>query len=161
MSEQMSLLPSMSSSEDSPAPTYPWPAVVKAWLEKRPDSSSSSYASLLRSLPVGWSSKTSMASCRLTEDGTWEPSSERWGDAGFGGPTVAVTLNGGDHPSDGAASFLSDILEPHVHQRFFLSPKACRGLILRAARRGKALPELLESVLRKVAEEETQEDESA
>jgi hypothetical protein len=44
---------------------------------------------------------------------------------------------------------LSDILEiGDVPQRFFLSPRACAGILRRAEKRGKALPpELLKALL--------------
>jgi hypothetical protein len=48
---------------------------------------------------------------------------------------------------------LSDILEAtgSVPQRFFLSPKACAGILRRAAKRGKKLPEALEAALQAAA----------
>jgi hypothetical protein len=52
--------------------------------------------------------------------------------------------------SDGSVSSLSDILEETqlVPQRFFLSPRACEGILRRAERRGKELPPMLEQALR-------------
>lgn len=57
--------------------------------------------------------------------------------------------------SAAAVSFLSDILEkgPHL-SRYCLSPKACRGILNRAERRGKPLPPKLEEAIRKSAEQE-------
>jgi hypothetical protein len=48
---------------------------------------------------------------------------------------------------------LSDVLEAtgSVPQKFFLSRKACEGILRRAERRGKALPPALEAALRSVA----------
>ena len=92
-----------------------------------------------------------------TEDGTWEPSSGSWGSAGIGGPTGCLTLSTSDHPSEGSVCSLSDILEAHVPPKFFLSPKACHGILRRAARRGKALPDELRMALEVVAEEWSQE----
>jgi hypothetical protein len=45
---------------------------------------------------------------------------------------------------------LSDVLEEtsRVPQRFFLSQKACAGILRRAERRGKALPPMLLAALR-------------
>jgi hypothetical protein len=44
-------------------------------------------------------------------------------------------------PNDDAVSSLSDILETgDVPQRYFLSPKACSGILRRAEKRGKELP---------------------
>jgi hypothetical protein len=47
---------------------------------------------------------------------------------------------------------LSDILETGtVPQRFFLSDTACRGILRRADKRGKELPESLRLALQQVA----------
>ena len=63
---------------------------------------------------------------------------------------------GGSVPSlnDAGVSFLSDTLETCVPARFCLSPKACAGIIRRAERRGKPLPEPLGEVLHLVAARE-------
>jgi hypothetical protein len=52
--------------------------------------------------------------------------------------------------SDGGVSSLSDILEETgaVPQRFFLSPRACEGILRRAGKRGKALPAALGQALK-------------
>jgi hypothetical protein len=39
--------------------------------------------------------------------------------------------------------------------RFFLSPKACAGILRRAERRGKQLPPMLEQALRQAAQSES------
>lgn len=46
---------------------------------------------------------------------------------------------------------LSQILESETSERFYLSPKACAGILRRAASRGKELPEPLARALRVVA----------
>lgn len=59
---------------------------------------------------------------------------------------------------------LSDVLETeNIPQKFFLSPKACAGILRRAESRGKKLPEQLESALRAVikAGESSTQPESA
>lgn len=158
MSEQTSLFGSISSAGGSHAKTSQWLEAVRDWLATDPDSSTSSCALLMRSLPAGWSSKMSMAFAHRTEDGIWEPYSQRWESAGIGGPTVCLTLSSSAHPSDGAASSLSDILEPHVPPKFFLSLKACHGILRRAARRGKALPPELKAALEAVVATATEEE---
>jgi hypothetical protein len=55
----------------------------------------------------------------------------------------AWTLNTLEWPSDGAACSLSSVLEPQVSERFNLSSKAAAGILRRAERRGKALPDAL------------------
>ena len=107
----------------------------------------------LRSLNVtgldGLSGKMSPAFCHRTEDGILEPSSGRWETWGMGSHTECWTLNGSESPNDAAVSSLSDILETgELPQRFFLSEKACAGILRRAERRGKTLPEALATALR-------------
>ena len=73
----------------------------------------------------------------------------------MGGPTESWTLNGSEWPSAAVVCSLSDILETgSVPQRFFLSKKACAGIIRRAEKRGKALPLALEAALTAVASPE-------
>lgn len=53
----------------------------------------------------------------------------------------------GESPKDGVESYLSQILEDTPHPKYFLSAKACLGILDRAARRGKDLPEALKAAL--------------
>ncbi|MCH5186811.1 MAG: hypothetical protein J1F63_00305 [Oscillospiraceae bacterium] len=57
------------------------------------------------------------------------------------------TLNIGESPSVARESTLSEVLEAEVPKKYYLSPKACQGIIRRAERRGKALPPLLMEAL--------------
>mgnify|MGYP006993875243 CR=1 FL=1 len=50
------------------------------------------------------------------------------------------TLNFGESPSGDAASTLSQILQAGVPEGYYLSPKACQGILRRASVRGKELP---------------------
>jgi hypothetical protein len=61
---------------------------------------------------------------------------------------VYVTLSSLGFRSAVAAS-LSSVLEPAdaIHPKYFLSPKACAGILKRAARRAVALPALLADAL--------------
>ena len=58
------------------------------------------------------------------------------------------TLNTSECPSDVVESFLWQILQAIVPSRYYLSQKACRGILRRSEERGKPLPEDLERVLR-------------
>jgi hypothetical protein len=70
----------------------------------------------------------------------------------MGSPTEFWTLSISEYPSDGAASSLSDILETgELPQRYYLTPRACQGILRRAEKRGKELPEALRSALLGVA----------
>ena len=58
----------------------------------------------------------------------------------------------GRSPSDGAVCSLSSILERgQIDPRYFLSQKACAGILRRAEKRGKALPQQLHQALQTVA----------
>ncbi len=108
----------------------------------------SSYALLKKHAPDGWFGKMSLAYCQLTEEGHLEPFSQGWQNAGMGSPTAFLTLNISECHSDAGVCSLSDILETgDMPQRYYLSPKACAGILRRAKKRGKALPVLLQAVL--------------
>lgn len=64
-----------------------------------------------------------------------------------------LTLNTSEWPNDAAVCSLSQVLEKgSVHPRYFLSPKACAGILRRAEKRGGALPTILHHALRRQAE---------
>ena len=58
-----------------------------------------------------------------------------------------MTRNTGESPNAAAVSRLSQILEATPQEKYSLSAKACQGILRRAERRGKDLPELLKTVL--------------
>ena len=53
----------------------------------------------------------------------------------------------GESPRDAVESLLSQILEDSAHPKYCLSAKACRGILNRANRRGKDLPQNLKAAL--------------
>jgi hypothetical protein len=53
--------------------------------------------------------------------------------------------------SGAVASSLSQVLETRVASKYFLSPKACAGILRRAEKRGKELPEALARALKAAA----------
>jgi hypothetical protein len=80
----------------------------------------------------------------------------------MGSPTGFLTLSTSEfnhiaepcHNAEGVCS-LSDILETgDVPQRYFLSAKACAGILRRAEKRGKLLPEQLRNALLAVVQAE-------
>lgn len=100
----------------------------------------------------GLCGKTSKGFCQLTKDGLLKRSSGRWRKSGMGSPTGFLTLNSMPWHNGGSVSSLSDILETGDHlRRYCLSAKACAGILRRAEKRGKKLPESLEAVLMAVA----------
>lgn len=74
------------------------------------------------------------------------------------------TINASEMPNEPICVKLSDILEPAAPEKYNLSEKACRGILSRAAKRGKQLPDILkralESIIRKHGgETDSSEDE--
>lgn len=58
-----------------------------------------------------------------------------------------MTRNTGESPNAAVGSRLSQILEATPQEKYSLSAKACQGILRRAERRGKDLPETLKTVL--------------
>jgi hypothetical protein len=71
-------------------------------------------------------------------------------------------LNTGEFPSVVVESTLSEILEANAPEKYYLSAKACEGILRRAERRGKELPPMLKAALEQMTERERAqtEDES-
>ena len=78
-----------------------------------------------------------------TQDASWE----------MGGPLLGeYTMHSfGEFPKEENASLLSQILVEEAHPKYSLSAKACQGILNRASRRGKELPEILRTALEKQA----------
>ena len=68
--------------------------------------------------------------------------------------TEFLMLNTGECPSVAVESTLSSILEVNAPEKFYLSAKACEGILRRAERRGKALPKMLKEALEQMIERE-------
>jgi len=151
--EQTSLL-SISSAEDSRAKTYQLQASGRDLLATVRDYGTSSIVSLVRSLPSGFSSRTSLACYPATEEQILPSSFQGWRSSGMGGPTGFLTLNTSEWPNDADVCSLSDILEtpgPHL-ERYTLSKRACQGILRRAEKRGRELPKALYHALSAVSE---------
>lgn len=123
-----------------------------------------------------WSGKTFPEPSQATKETTSQPSSKKRSTSSSRKPPLFLYLkkdgqqadaswepNGallgefsmhsfGESPSEENASLLSQILEENPHPKYFLSEKACRGILTRAARRGKPLPNLLKTALLEMIE---------
>ena len=129
------------------------------WLTRVATSRSPILQSLNAIGPSGWFGRTSPAFCQQTEDGRLEPLSGAWSNSGIARPGECLTLSTSEHAatptlshSAAAGGSLSHILETgDVPQRFYLSPKACAGILRRAEKRGKELPPALHQALQQVA----------
>ena len=137
--------------EDSPVKTCPLPASGRAWLESAADFGLSSIALLTSLGRDGWLSRMSLAFYPTTAGATLPSSFAGWSSAGMASPGGYSTLNISEWPSAAAVCSLSQVLEADVAPKYFLSPKACAGILRRAERRGKELPELLHRSLQAVA----------
>ena len=62
-------------------------------------------------------------------------------------PGVYTMRSFGECPSEERGSRLSQILEVNPHPKYSLSARACQGILRRAQKRGKKLPDLLEKTL--------------
>ena len=72
---------------------------------------------------------------------------DAWWETDGASPGEYSTHSFGECPRDGVESHLSQILEENPHPKYCLSAKACQGILNRAARRGKDLPEALKAAL--------------
>ena len=176
----------MSSPGDFRASICPWLVAVLDWLEHGAVYSSDAWNSLMRAVPVGWSLRMCQdlgvlgpqqsrrrviwESIQDQESGQWKwtkrvispPLFPLSGNTVIWGASAALIVNTSVWPSDGSVCSLSAILETgDVPSKFYLSPLACRGILRRAAKRGKELPEHLRLALKQVAsleQTEPQED---
>jgi len=67
-----------------------------------------------------------------------------------------LTLSISDWPNDASVCSLSDILETDVPRKYYLSPRAAVGILRRAEKRDKELPEMLYKALMSVIAEDSQ-----
>src|SRR3990172_4993120 len=118
---------------------------------------------LIEFSPASWSTRTSPACCRLTEEGRLEPCSGGWKNSGtaWRGEYWTLSTSEWNHilapsPSDAGVCSLSDILETgDLPRRYCLSDLACRGILRRAEKRGKSLPRFLHAALLGVGSDPT------
>lgn len=82
-------------------------------------------------------------------DGAIRPAGHYIDKGGYPGANVYI----GEYPSVENESTLSEILEDNVPEKYYLSPKACLGILRRAKNKGRKLPDNLRIALeQKVAE---------
>ena len=82
----------------------------------------------------------------LSADGQQPDASMEWG--GIGALHGVYSMHSfGECPSAAVESHLSQILEDSPRQKYYLSEKACQGILRRAERRGKELPPVLKKAL--------------
>lgn len=62
------------------------------------------------------------------------------------------TVNISEWPSAESVSLLSSTLEVNAPEKYYLSARACQGILTRTSRRGKKLPDLLQTALLEMIE---------
>ena len=65
-------------------------------------------------------------------------------------PGGSTPLNTGAFPNAERESTLSQILQANAPEKYYLSARACQGILRRAERRGKELPQMLKEALKEV-----------
>ena len=97
--------------------------------------------------------------CKIKNTNVSVPKPEKWTKAGnIMGDDFSLSLgvhsmlSTGVYPREECVSTLSQILQADVPQKYYLSQKACLGILRRASLRGKKLPEVLETALKKQAQ---------
>ena len=102
--------------------------------------------------PDGQSGRTSQELSLQTMEEILQRSSMKWQKQGrISKNTLCWMHSFSESPNeeDAFSSSLAGILQPpqSVQTRYYLSPKACQGILRRANRRGKVLPERLQKAL--------------
>ena len=92
--------------------------------------------------------------CRIKDPAVSVAGCARWQPAGTGTlwPGASSTPSTGASPSEESASTLSQILMDKVPERFYLSPRACQGILRRASEHGRVLPDVLRLALERQAQ---------
>ena len=144
------LLPTYSQA-DSRARISASPASAEGSPGNAPACSSSSPGSQMSFDPDGSSSRTSWDCSPHRTAGISAPFFTRWPTSGTASHGGFSTLVSSEFPSGAVECSLSDVLETMVDERYALSPRAARGILRRAAARGRALPDALLAALTELA----------
>ncbi len=144
-----------SSAEVSPARTSPSPENGQDSQANAPDYSSRPPESLtlFSGMEDGFSLRMFPDSFPRMGELTSGSFSRRWPTSGFTtSPGECWTVDSSEcHNDGGAFSSLPDVLEADTPPRFYLSPRAAAGIIRRAEKRGKSLPDHLARALRELS----------
>ena len=107
--------------------------------------------SLMKCDPNGSLLKTCQAFSVQKMEQILQSSSNRWMNAGMVWHGEYLTAKISESPRDADECLLWQVLETCVADKYYLSAKACQGILRRAEKRGKKLPEILERALREQA----------
>ena len=134
------------------AKTFPLLESEQGWRDRVVDFSGKSADSLTKQERKLLSSKMCLVYFPQITEEIWPVSLKRWSSAGIASLGGCLMLNTSEFPKEGVESSLSDVLETqgdHL-KKYSLSQKAAQGILRRAGRRGKQLPEPLQKALEDV-----------
>lgn len=117
--------------------------------QELPDSCSNTFERYVNSVHVGLSGRTSQERSQASGGRLIASSCQRWMRSGMVWHGEYWMRSFSVWPKDASVCSLLEVLEPCVARKYFLSAKACRGIISRADRRGKPLPKRLRDALEK------------
>jgi hypothetical protein len=141
--------------KDSPAKTSVSPANAPDWLVSVAACIGKLSGSQTKPKRNGSSSKMSLDFSVPSAEGTWVLSSERWLNSGIASVGECWMLNTLESPSGGGVySSLRAVLQQSVSDKYSLSAKAAAGILRRATKRGKTLPEQLQTALTQVVNQD-------
>ncbi|NDH09983.1 MAG: hypothetical protein EBY16_10360 [Gammaproteobacteria bacterium] len=135
--------------EDSPAKIYQWLENEQDWVVLDQDYSGKSADCLTKQKRRTLSSKMCLVYFPQIKEKIWPQFLKRWSSAGIASDTGCLMLNTSEFPNEGVECSLSGVLETqgsHL-KKYWLSPKAAQGILRRANKRGKVLPERLQKAL--------------
>ena len=131
------------------------PEDERAWTASL--ASCSSISALCRSFILGGTSGKTYPEYSTRRMMPSDASSTKWTKAGIRQHGECLMLNSSEWPNDAGefglsarVAMLSEILQRDAPQRFYLSARACEGILARARRRGRDLPPILEEALEAV-----------
>ena len=144
---------------EAPAKPSQSPDCALDWLIRVESSCSSILQSFAVIAPAGSFGKMCPESCHFTKGKRSKRYSGGWKNSGIMRHGECLTLNMCEWtatlaPShtDGTVSSLSDILVTgDIPRKYYLSPKACAGILRRADNRVKAIPSQLRDALQSIA----------
>lgn len=134
--------------EDSPAKTSPLQAGEQDSQESAPVSSTTHLLSRRMSKRDGSSWKTCRDFSQQIKDAILGQSSLHWARQGFTTESGELLIRNTSESRNAAVDCsLSQVLQDRPDDRYWLSPKAAQGILTRATRRGRTLPEPLHQAL--------------
>ena len=116
-------------------------------LKEPAGSCGSMFGRYVRSVHDGLSGRTCRERSQAHTGRISDACSKPWMNSGMVWHGGYWTRNTSEWPNGAVASSLSAVLEAHAPEKYSLSPKACAGIIRRADKRGKPLPEQLRRAL--------------